>query len=129
MAGIHMRLRATDFLAPQAEGRQRSFSNAESSVVRPSVRPSSSVVNFFRLKCQFLKNCLITFFLLAHTAPMGCQLSSMKFLTPLKRSKGPPGVRERTPHGRFLAIFTHFNLFLRNRSIRRALIMNIASMG
>ena len=42
------------FLAPPAE-RQRSFSNADSSVVR---RPSSSTFHF---KSLFLRNCLITF--------------------------------------------------------------------
>ena len=67
-----------NFLAPPAE-RQRSFCNADSSVVR---RPSSSVVcrrrrrpsSTFQLKAWFLKNCLITFFLFWYVASLGMQL-------------------------------------------------------
>ena len=54
------------FLAPPAE-RQRSFSNADSSVV--VVRRLSS--STFHLKYQFLKNCLITFFLFWCIASLG----------------------------------------------------------
>ena len=59
-AGMVIMETFSTFLAPPAE-RQRSFSNADSSVVRrrpSSVRPSST----FQLKAWFFKNCLIIFF-------------------------------------------------------------------
>ena len=59
---ISQKLSYITFLAPPAE-RQRSFSSADSSVVR---RPSST----FQLKAWFLKNCLITFFLFWHVASL-----------------------------------------------------------
>ena len=55
----------TYFLAPPAE-RQRSFSNAELSVVRPSSSSST-----FHSKSLFLRNCLITVFLLWYGALLG----------------------------------------------------------
>ena len=81
------------FLAPPAE-RQRSFSNADSSVVRR--RPSSSVVvrrrpsssSTFQLKAWFLKNCLITFFLFWHVASLGWYQCIVKIWIWLNHPKG-----------------------------------------
>ena len=71
-----------NFLAPPAE-RQRSFSNADSSV-RLSVRPSST----FQLKAWFLKNCLITFFLFWHVASLGWYQCIVKIWIWLNHPKG-----------------------------------------
>ena len=83
-----------EFLAPPAE-RQRSFSNAELSVVRR--RPSSSVVvvrrpsSTFHLKSSFLRNCLITFFLLwhVHVALLGRYQCTVQMWIWLNHPKGP----------------------------------------
>ena len=50
------------FLAPPAE-KQRSFSNAELSVVRHLSSSIVSPASTFNLKAWFLKNCLLAFFL------------------------------------------------------------------
>ena len=72
-----------DFVALPAE-RQRSFSNADSSVVRR--RPSSTL----QLKAWFLKNCLITFFLFwhVHVASLGWYQCIVKIWIWLNHPKG-----------------------------------------
>ena len=71
-----------EFLAPPAE-RQRSFSNAELSVIRLR-RPSST----FHLKSLFLRNCLITFFLLWHGALIVRYQCTVKMWILLNHPKG-----------------------------------------
>ena len=70
------------FLAPLA-GRQQSFSNADSSVVR---RLSSS--STFHLKYYFIKNGLITFFLFWCTASLGRYPCTVKIWIWLNHPKG-----------------------------------------
>ena len=67
------------FLAPPAE-RQRSFSNADSSVV---VRRQT-----FQLKAWFLNNCLITFFLFWYVASLGWYQCIVRIWIWLNHSKG-----------------------------------------
>ena len=75
---------AITFLTPPAK-KQRSFSNAELSVVRRS--PSSVVVNF-SLKIFISQNCLITFVLLWHGALLGRYQCTVKIWIWLNHPKG-----------------------------------------
>ena len=117
------------FLAPPAE-RQRSFSNADSSVVR---RPSSVVVvvvvrrpsSTFQLKAWFLKNCLITFFLLWHVASLGWYQCIVKIWIWLNHPKGHFKRSERSN----LAPFLLGGNFLKNCLITFSLFMHEASQG
>ena len=113
------------FLAPPAE-RQRSFSNADSSVV---VRPSST----FQLKAWFLKNCLITFFLFWHVASLGWYQCIVKIWIWLNHPKGHFERSERSN----LALFLLGGNFLKNclitfylyaRSFPRRVLMNCQKM-
>ena len=83
-----------NFLAPLAEGRQRSFSNPDLSVVRRRL-------STFPLKLLFLKNGLITFFFFLNIASMGCGPPAQGRWFRLNRSKGTPGALEGTPVGYF----------------------------
>ena len=118
---------AADFLAPPAE-RQRSFSNADSSVVR---RLSSSVVcrrrpsSTFQLKAWFLKNCLITFFLFWHVASLGWYQCIVKIWIWLNHPKGHFERSERSN----LAPFLLGGNFLKNCLITFSLFMQEASQG
>ena len=116
------------FLAPPAE-RQRSFSNADSSVVR---RPSSVVVvvvrrpsSTFQLKAWFLKNCLITFFLLWHVASLGWYQCIVKIWIWLNHPKGHFKRSERSN----LAPFLLGGNFLKNCLITFSLFMQEAFQG
>ena len=113
------------FLAPPAE-RQRSFSNADSSVVRrPSsvVRRPSSVVrrpsSTFQLKAWFLKNCLIAFFLFWHVASLGWYQCIVKIWIWLNHPKGHFERSERSN----LAPFLLGGNFLKNCLITFSLFM------
>ena len=116
------------FLAPPAE-RQRSFSNADSSVVR---RPSSVVVvrrrpssSTFQLKAWFLKNCLITFFLFWHVASLGWYQCIVKIWIWLNHPKGHFERSERSN----LAPFLLGGNFLKNCLITFSLFMQEASQA
>ena len=112
-----------NFLAPPAE-RQRSFCNADSSVVR---RPSSSVVcrrrrrpsSTFQLKAWFLKNCLITFFLFWYVASLGWYQCIVKIWIWLNHPKGHFERSERSN----LAPFLLGGNFLKNCLITFSLFM------
>ena len=117
--GKHSGFRGLDsFLAPLAE-RQRSFSNADLSVVRR--RPSST----FQLKAWFLKNCLITFFLFWHVASLGWYQCIVKIWIWLNHPKGHFERSERSN----LAPFLLGGNFLKNCLITFSLFMQEASQG
>ena len=118
-----------EFLAPPAE-RQRSFSNADSSVVRRRRRrrPSSVVrrpSSTFQLKAWFLKNCLITFFLFWHVASLGWYQCIVKIWIWLNHPKGHFERSERSN----LAPFLLGGNFLKNCLITFSLFMQEAFQG
>ena len=112
------------FLAPPAE-RQRSFSNADSSVVRrgPSVvRPS--VVNF-SIKSLISQKLSDNFFLFWHVASLGWYQCIVKIWIWLNHPKGHFERSERSN----LAPFLLGGNFLKNCLITFSLVMQEASQG
>ena len=106
------------FLAPPAEW-QRSFTNAESSVVVIIHHPST-----FYLKVRFFLNCLITFFLILHRDSMAWGLPANKCWSPSNRPKAPPHVPQKWPP---VAVFIHFAKFLKICPITFSLFWHGAS--